>query len=218
MIDSAEAPGISIIVSLVDHRDEALPCINSLVNDQNASADDFEVIVVSDGSEPDMDQSIRGELRDHDLFLVEPSSNEYRLFNRGAREAKGDVVLVIESHCIAEHDFVSHFLRAFENPEVQALRCTTVGMADGKLKEFERDVFETSFERGLAQTEWNRVLIHGFAMRRSLYEEMDGFREKSENFGPWELGARLHQRGVIIDCLREARVLHRYMGYKEELR
>ncbi|MDF1823013.1 MAG: glycosyltransferase family 2 protein [Verrucomicrobiales bacterium] len=211
-------PHVSVIVSLVDHREEAIPCLTSLAREQNASPESFEIIVVSDGTEPDMDQRISQILRVQDQLLIESSRNEYRLFNTGARAALGDVLIIIESHCVADAAFVKRFIEAFQNPELIAARCRTVGVAKSPLEHFERELFENSFEVGLKETCWNRVLIHGFGIRRKTFLEDGGFREKSENFGPWELGARLHRRGVNVAYLEGAVVHHRYMGEKDELR
>lgn len=212
------APEISVIVSLVDHRDEALPCIEALTDQQDAPQRSFEIIVVSDGSEPQVDEVVKTRLRPHDQFLIEPSRNEYLLFNIGSQSAIGETILVIESHCIAACDFISRFQRAFRDPGVQAARCRSIGVAENPLEEHERDIFEDSFSVGLLDTSWNRVLIHGFALRRSLYRELGGFRIESGNFGPWVMGARLDRAGIEIEMVEDAMVEHHYMGEEAELR
>lgn len=218
MIAPGTATEFSVIISLVDHRDKAEECVLSFTRGQDFAPERFEIIVVSDGTEPGIDKRVQEMLREQDRFLVEPTRNEYRLFNRGAEIATGEVLVIVESHCVAESDFLKHFGEAFQKSELQAARGTSIGVASDALEEYEKAVFEESFSRGLKETEWNRVLIHCFAIRKRVYEEIGGFEERWENFGPWVLGARLHQVGTTIELVEHAKVRHFYMGGRDELR
>lgn len=204
-------PRLSVLFPLVDDRGWMLPSLQSFTREQRLAAADFEVIVVGPRPIDPIFRELKQELRPGDRFLECDTQNEYRLFNLASKQASGDILFITESHVIAHANCLEIVAEHFAKETTQAARVTTLGQADSKLSELQKNVFEESFATG-AEEGWNRVLIHGFAIRKDIYDSVQGFPETAENFGPWVLGRRLANLGVTIDVLEDACVDHFYMA------
>lgn len=89
---------LSIIVPIYNVEDYISDCLQSILN-QGLNSDDYEVILVNDGTEDKSMEKISNLLTDHPNFHVYEQSNQGLSVarNTGLRHAQGDYVLLLDS-------------------------------------------------------------------------------------------------------------------------
>ena len=120
---------ISIIIAIFNRKDELFELLTSLVFQTNK---DFEIIVVDDGSKIDLRHTI--ELFSETLniqFFRKPNSGPGLSRNYGAKRAKNDWLVFVDSDVIVEKDYIENIKKNIqENP------CDAFGGADKAHKGF----------------------------------------------------------------------------------
>lgn len=114
MMNEDEVPFVSVVVTVYNSEaviDECLSCLMAM----NYSRDKLEVIVVDDGSTDCTVQKVKAYpakliLKEHGGY---PSS-----MNAGIKEAKGDVVLIVDSDTYVEKDYLIKILEEFKERKV----------------------------------------------------------------------------------------------------
>ncbi len=108
----------SIIVPAYNAERTIGRCLDALMRQDYAG--DYEVIVVDDGSTdatPDIVAGYEG------VRLVrQPNAGPAVARNRGASEARGDIILFTDSDCVPEEDWVSEMLRPFGEADVVGVK------------------------------------------------------------------------------------------------
>jgi len=119
-------PAISIVLAAKNEESNILKRLNNLL-EQDYPPDNFEIIVVSDGSE-DNTNSIVSELQQtHDMHpqiqLIEysPGRGKANALNRGIAQAKGDVIVLTDARQQFNTDAVKQLLANFSDPKVGAV-------------------------------------------------------------------------------------------------
>jgi glycosyltransferase involved in cell wall biosynthesis len=116
--DTASSPLISVVVPTCDRRVKTLRCVESLLAQD---VDGFEVIVVDDGSRDGTADAIAA-IDDPRLSVLRNERNigANASRNRGARHARSNLVVFLDSDCTADPHCLSSYLPAFEDREVGA--------------------------------------------------------------------------------------------------
>ena len=114
---------ISIIIAIYNRKDELFELLNSLSHQTDK---DFEIIIVDDGSKIDLRPTI--ELFKESLniqFFRKDNSGPGLSRNYGARRAKNDWLVFVDSDVIVEKDYIENIKKnLIENP------CDAFGGAD----------------------------------------------------------------------------------------
>ncbi len=116
--DSAE-PVVSIVIPTCDRREKTRKCVDSLLVQ---TIDAIEVIVVDDGSK---DGTV-GELQSIDDPRIVVLKNDRNLGanasrNRGVQHSSADLVVFMDSDCVAEPDCLEKYIPVFEDETVGAV-------------------------------------------------------------------------------------------------
>jgi len=72
-------PEVSVIIPLLDHRGLAIECVESWVREQTYPRECFEVIVVTDGSDPALDLRVKALLERQDRMIKHATTNLFLL-------------------------------------------------------------------------------------------------------------------------------------------
>ena len=205
----------SIIVSDTISQGGLVPCLQALCA-QDHPADDYEVLL------PDLGDITIEEA--HFLSMLEKDYPHLRILrgatgmdrrtermDAAAREAKGEYLVFIESHCIAPRGWLSaydRFLKKENSPGLVLGRFKTIPMKSrvGQAEEAMR-------ERVVARFQEKALLGHYFdfhnsAIRKDLYLQAGGLLHELPVLGEFELGARLVEQGHPIRPLPESCVAH----------
>lgn len=208
---------VSVIIPLPDHRGRALACVGSWAREQTYPRQCFEVIVATDGADPALDSRVQELLGPEDRMICHPGANIARLYDLAARVARGKLLLITESHCIAEPECLEELVRFLAAHDYDGALCRSVPICPNAIDRMEGRMLETFFREWSQEGDWRKTIKHGFAIYRDIYLEEGGVEHTFGHFAEWEFGARLHSRGRRLGYAAAATVRHYYFrsGIKE---
>ncbi|PTL36661.1 hypothetical protein CLG94_02980 [Candidatus Methylomirabilis limnetica] len=210
-------PDISVIVTLPDDRGLAQECVKSWVHGQTYPRERFQLIVVTDGSDPNRDDRVKALLGPGDEFICHHTSNELHLYDLGARRAKGKLLFITEPHCIAERECLEELSAFFSTHDYDGACCRSIGICSNVMARMEEQLFETGFRLFSQRGDWRKVILRGFAVYRDTYLEEGGFEYAYGRFAEWAFAAKLHSRGRRLGYAAGAAVRHEYTTSFREL-
>ena len=211
---------ISVILPLVRGRGRERECLTAWLCDQTFPRSDYEVILVSNGEDPELDGWVKSRLAPCDQLVRCRTRNEFELFHKGALRAKGRYLAFSELHCVPANDYLSQVhCYLLDNP-VAGASCRSVnGASDAPLYErMEGLKFATDFRHRMASAMGMKVLMHGFTLQRETYFEAGGFEYQYGPFAEWAFGARLDAMKIELGYCPEATVYHHYGSSLAEVR
>lgn len=126
------SPHISVIIVSYNTAEKTLRCLKHL--QQCAIAHRLEVIVVDNGSADESVSSIREHFPNVLLIISEINLGFGRANNLGAQQAKGELLLFLNSDCYCEPDAIEILAGVFENPSIVAAGGKLIN-PDGSLQE-----------------------------------------------------------------------------------
>ncbi len=202
-------PEISVVFPLVDGRVDGIKAVQSWTHLQTIPRDRYQVVAVSDGSDPDADHEIAQLLAPHDLLVCHPTHNFLELYDVGIRRARGRLVVLTEHHCLAHPDCLIEVERFFQSHEYDGacLNIEWLCMNEvARLKWNQRNQERLSFFK--VENHWNKFLFAGFAIRRDKLLRIGGIDFQYGLFLEVAVGAMLHHEGFRLGHIQQARVQH----------
>jgi glycosyltransferase involved in cell wall biosynthesis len=202
------SPLLSLVVPVRDRSRALNELIDALGCQVNAPS--FEVVIVDDGSEPpvEISEELSFPLRVSRQIPLATSAAR----NRGVREAKGEVVLFVDSDCAPEPDSLFELARALEEfPEDQAFQLKLISGEDTRVQCLEGlRLYGIQFATQLNDGQHvGFANTSGFAVRREWLGDEPPFDSaylRGEDTG---LLMRLVGDGSPPRHLPNARVIHR---------
>lgn len=203
---------ISIIIAIYNRKDELFELLNSLSHQTDK---DFEVIIVDDGSILNLRPT--AELFHQSLtieFFRKDNSGPGLSRNYGARRAKNDWLVFVDSDVIVETDYIQNIKK-----NISEIPCDAFGGADKAHKGFNlmqkaisysmTSVFTTGGIRG------NKKAVTKFqprsfnmGVRKSAFEKVGGFSELRIGEDP-DLSMRLWENGFTTAFFDDIGVYHK---------
>lgn len=198
---------ISIIIPVYNGGDSFRRCLESIAK---TSATPLETIVVADG---DTDGSSELAEKYHNVKVIRlpQSKGPATARNRGAKEAKGDILLFIDADVEISPQTITQVSLVFqENPNIAAL----IGSYDETpgsqnfLSQYKNLFHHYTHQQGSeeATTFWGAC----GAIRREIFEKIGGFDEsyRRPSVEDIELGYRLKKAGYQIKLCKHIQVKH----------
>ncbi len=201
---------ISIVVPVYNSPQNLVECLSAL---RASSYPGSEIIVVDDAS-TDQTSSVAARMGARVLRRAK-NSGPAAARNYGASYADGDILLFVDADVVVTPGVVSRVLQVFEeHPDVAAVfgSYDDRPRAKGVVSQYRNLLHHYVHQNGNpeASTFWTGC----GAIRRSVFEEMEGFTEK--HGGRWiddiELGYRLRQAGhrILLDKALQGTHLKRW--------
>jgi glycosyltransferase involved in cell wall biosynthesis len=203
---------ISVIIAIYNRKDELFELLNSLSHQTDK---DFEVIIVDDGSQIDLRHTagLFKETLEIQFFRKENSGPGLSR-NYGAKRAKNDWLVFVDSDVIVENDYIQNIKKNLaETP------CDAFGGADKAHKGFNlmqkaisysmTSVFTTGGIRG------NKKAVTKFqprsfnmGVRKTAFEKVGGFSEMRIGEDP-DLSMKLWENGFTTAFFDDIGVYHK---------
>lgn len=207
---------VSIVIPYYKRRRYIFKALKQLVN-QTFPKDQFEVILVNDGSDDLTWHDIEALNLEIDIHYFEiENQGAARARNRGAERAKGEILIFLDSEQFVKPDFIEQHIRFFGNLETpeRALQITTRSCVrsgfENDLDRMEnyvilhdvRHEFFQLFSYNLANLRcaWHLVYSHNISLYNQAIKTYGAFDEGFEGWGmeDIEFGYRLQKNGFQI--------------------
>jgi glycosyltransferase involved in cell wall biosynthesis len=200
-------PLVSIIIPVHNESKYIKRCLDALID---SSYPTFEIITVDDYS---TDDSIAFALR-KGIKVLRLSSQSGPAFARnfGARHAKGDILIFIDSDVVVRRETIELIIASFQqNPDVAAVFGSyDDDPAEGNFISQYKNLFN-HFHHQNSNTEASTFWSGCGAIRKKVFEEMGGFNQRcyrKASIEDIELGYRIRKKGYRILLKKGLQVKH----------
>lgn len=203
----SKTPAISIIIPAYENPDELDRCLNSLQNSE--LRDRSEVVVIDDFSRVH-GRAIKEICHKYSaaLYCQQENGGPGLARNRGAKEAKGDILVFIDSDCVAPQGWLSRLLAPIVSDKyVSACSCYSGPVEPSWITTFQDEDYR--YRMPLNECEISFVNSCNFAINKTVFTELGGFpgQRISEDM---VFGIMLAEKGTPTLFLPDAGVLHGY--------
>ena len=178
----------------------------------------FELIISDDGSDDNTEEYVRERAKEVDFdlcFIKQSNQGPGAARNHGLQEARGDLILFIDSDCEAHPTWAETIFKAFNQEKFDACGGPDGAKADFTPLQKAIDFSMTSFVTtgGIRGHGKHRITkfyprTHNMGMTRAIYEKIGGFGSLRHG-QDIELSNRIFKSGAQVVFLSEAIVYHR---------
>lgn len=189
----------TIVIPCFNEAEHIGKCLSSL-NNQNFPRNQFEIIVVDNGSE---DASVEISQASADRTIVYPDGKVGAVRNKGASEAKGQNLVFIDADCTMDNDWLNRALKLL------GLNANTAFGGGCLLPPDASWIEKCWLLEGHEGNSLPRELIGcSIVLNRDLFEEIGGFNESMSSGEDSELSRRLKIAGNSVSLSRALNVVH----------
>jgi len=199
-----DSPFVSVIIPIRNEERFIAQCLQSVV-DQDYPQDRMEVLVV-DGRSEDRTREIVAEFGSrHPVIklLDNPKLSAPAGLNLGIREARGDIIVRVDGHCVLEPDYVSQCVRKLQETgadNVGGLMRATGQKYVGQVIALAMNSFFGSggSKFHYASEEQYADTVYLGAFRRGVFDRVGLFNERMMRNQDYELNYRIRAAGGKI--------------------
>ncbi|MDO8625374.1 MAG: glycosyltransferase [Candidatus Diapherotrites archaeon] len=180
----------------------------SALQRQDLKRTDFEVLVVDDGSTDETARIVSG-FRDI-LVLSQPNAGPAVARNNGAKKAKGEIVVFLDSDCVPRNDWLTQMLAPFEDPAVMGCQGRYENPLPQWMARFVQLEIEERYARMATQPRIDFVGSYSAAYRREVFLAQGGFDTgfRAASGEDPDLSFRLADKGYRLVFNSDAVVAH----------
>ncbi|HWN80109.1 MAG TPA: glycosyltransferase [Bradyrhizobium sp.] len=200
---------LTVIYPLIELREDTISPLRSWTRDQTLARERYRVIAVF--AEADRAQAAAMEplLGPNDELLPVPDRGFAAMLNAGTARARTPWLVMTEGHCIAQPGCLDQVMRWIEtNPHDQVGNFEFTHFSRKTVNQLVGRWYEKTVAQWRTPPDWERAISGGFAIRKSLLDEVGPLQPAFEAFSPHAQSARLHSRGVKVVNVPGAAVLH----------
>ena len=201
---------VSVIVPAYNAANTLGDCLAALL-DQSVGREQYEVIVVDDGSTDRTAELARA--RGVQVIRQE-QRGAAAARNRGAHQARGETLLFTDADCQPAHDWIEKMLAPFARDEVAGAKGVYRTKQRGLIPRFVQLEYESKY-RHMARWQYiDFVDTYSAAYRREVFLASGGFDERfpAASVEDQELSFRLTREGHRLIFQPEATVIHHHVG------
>jgi glycosyltransferase involved in cell wall biosynthesis len=203
---------ISVIVPVYNGEKTIGRCLEALLR-QTKKPD--EIIVVDDGSK---DQTRAMAKKFSGVILLEQEHmGPAAARNTGARKARGDILLFIDSDCMASENWVAEMVKPFENKEVSGVQGRYRTEQKGVIARFAQLEIEDRYDRMRKKSYIDFIGSYAAGYRKDVFLKCGGFDEAfsmASGEDP-ELSFKLAKAGHKMVFNANAVVYHKHVASLE---
>lgn len=196
----------SVVVPAYNAAATIASCLEGLLR-QTEPRERYEVIVVDDGSTDDT-AGIAG--RFGVTVIRQGNRGPAAARNRGARQARGGIVLFTDADCVPEPGWIAQMARPFDDASVAAVKGAYRTSQRSLTARFCQAEFEERFAMLARAGTTDMVDTYAAAFRRDVFAAMDGFDESFPvaNNEDTDLSYRISAAGHRMVFNQDAVVFH----------
>jgi GT2 family glycosyltransferase len=204
--EAIETELVSIIVPTFNGAGRIGACLDSL--SRQSAGRPIEILVVDDGS---IDETATVVQTFPGVRLIRQSNaGPAAARNRGAREARGSLLLFTDDDCVPGPNWIAAMLAPFRDPEVVAAKGVYRTRQTAMIARFVQVEYEDRYRKMAKLTEIDFIDTYSAAYRRAQFREMGGYDTSfpvacAEDA---ELSYRMSARGWKMEFIPEAIVYH----------
>jgi glycosyltransferase involved in cell wall biosynthesis len=194
-------PLLSVVIPTFNNRDVLRRTLQAVFN-QDFRLDQFEVIVLDDGSTDGTEEMVRALSAPVPLtYQWQPNRGRAAARNAGSRLARGRLLFYLDADIIARPDMLSRHMRHYEQRSGPiGVQGRTLVHPDSKTTPFmkTKELLPDLTPRRKVDLSPYHVITRNLSIRAEDLWAVGGFDESFPGYG-WEdieLGLRLHARGV----------------------
>jgi len=205
-----DAPRISVVVPAYQAA-ATLPACLAALRDQTVCRDDYEVIVIDDGSTDDTAQV--AEQAGADQVLQSSHGGPGAARNAGITAARGEIALFTDADCEPRPDWIAQMLQPFRDPAVVGVKGSYKTRQTAVVARLAQCEFEERYNLLARGPTIDFVDSHAAAFRVSALREVGGFDPALPKMNEdVDLSFRLAERGHKLVFNRQAVVVHRHVA------
>jgi len=214
--------GVSIVVPVCNAFDELKDCVHSLYSNPTSIA--FEVIVVDNGSRAEVAEWLateeRNRGRDFRFLRFRERLGFARAVNEGARQARFDYLMLLNSDTIVGGEWLDRLARALaENPTVGIVSPVTNRCGNELQRDVEAQDLQAKDTQEYARSirgrrgiwfEPQHLTFFCVLLRRTLWDQLGGLDQSFEtgNFEDDDFCLRARMAGYLMAVIPDAFVFH----------
>jgi len=216
---SAAPPKFSVIIPLEFHRGMVERCVRGWSAEQDFPREQFEIVIAAPVDHPAAELAeVRAMLAPHDRIVSFDFQHDMDLVARAALETRGEVLVFTEAHCVPAPDFLSASVRTLaERPDWSGFSGSSHPLTHNLLSQVEAEMYVSAIGRNMREHPWLKILDQCLVLRRGAYLQCGGIESGYGHFAEWLLGARLHQKGLLMGFAPEVAIHHYYIGEFEDV-
>lgn len=200
---------VSVILPVLHNNGHALEAIESWASKQTYPRELIELIVVSDGLEPELDNKIRGILGQDDSLIIENTKTYFRQLNVGARKASGDILFFTESHAAGLPNCIEELVRFMNETNCAGASGDMVGGTDVFFETILDELFLIDDRKYLVESKkWRKIALRAFSLRYDIYRKYGPFDEEFNLFTERAFPIALFKEGVVLEHAPNVVVKH----------
>jgi cellulose synthase/poly-beta-1,6-N-acetylglucosamine synthase-like glycosyltransferase len=184
---------------------DTLPACLQALQAQTLPSDRYEIIVVDDGSTDDTAKVARAS---GVQVISQPNAGQATARNRGARAARGDILLFTDADCVPAPDWIEQMMAPFADPDVAGAKGVYRTRQRELVARFVQVEYEDKCDRMRAQEMIDFVDTYSAGYRRDVFWSADGFDESFRIDEDQELSFRLEKAGHKLVFAPGAQVSH----------
>jgi GT2 family glycosyltransferase len=193
----------SVIVATFNRRELLLCVLDALDRQSVAAEEDFEVIVVDDGSTDGTAAAVQSRSWAAEIYVLQQSNRgPATARNIGLEAARGDIVIFLDDDLIPEHDFVKEHIRS-HSPGVAQRAVLGPALSLSRYSQpwivWQQATYEKvylAFRRNEIQPTFRHFWSGNCSIRRDVLKAVGGFDGSFRYGEDIELGYRLMRQGV----------------------
>jgi len=204
---------VSVIIPTYNRKKVLKRCLETLFN-QNFSKDDYQIVLVDNGSTDGTEKMIKKLSPPCDfLFLREERKGPHIARNLGIKHAKGEIIIFVDSDILTPPDFIKEHVKFHQIYGEKVIVSGPTVRTSNLMDDFS-DIEKRKKEEKFFNLSGPSFITSNLSVRKKYLTKVGGFDEDFEGLGwhDWELGYRLTKIGLFAKRNVNAIVYH----YKEK--
>jgi len=200
-------PRISVVVPAYNAAHTIDRCLTALA-DQTFLREDYEIIVVDDGSTDETLTRVRAHAGMR--FVTQTHAGPAAARNLGGQHARGDVLLFTDADCAPARDWIERMFAPFHDKEIVGVKGTYVTQQRQIVARFVQLEYEDKYDRMAEEKYIDFIDTYAAGYRRDIFLASGGFDPGFPNASveDQEFSFRLARQGHKMVFVREASVCH----------